>query len=245
VNIPEYTLTALDEQYSPSLSMRVVVGGAFDKQTPILASELRSIVLRPPWGVPASIQKEELLPRIQKNPAYLHRNDYQVVDKKGNVVTEGRVTRNVLKGLRSGDLSLRQKPGERNALGPIKFEFPNQYSVYLHGTPATGAFNRERRDLSHGCIRVEDPVRLASWVLRDNREWDAEKIREAAEGEKTIRIATPPVPILILYMTASVTPDGVVQFFQDIYGHDTALQTSIDARHPLNASAMSFVQSNR
>jgi murein L,D-transpeptidase YcbB/YkuD len=230
VNIPEFRLRANDEKYHWVLSMKVVVGTAYQHQTPAFASEVRSIIFRPYWNVPLGIQREEFLPKIEENPGYLAENSYEIVDREGNVVGENPAKDEVKEKLRSGQLGIRQSPGPDNALGLIKFDFPNQFEVYMHGTPSTELFSKSRRDFSHGCIRVEDSVLLASWILRDLPEWSAENIRSAMYGEKTIRVAlSKPIPVLIVYGTAVVMEDGDARFFEDIYGHDAALERALTA----------------
>jgi murein L,D-transpeptidase YcbB/YkuD len=149
------------------------------------------------------------------------------------VVTEGSVSDAVLSGLRSGEYSIRQKPGPKNALGLVKFIFPNAYNVYLHSTPSVSLFSRARRDFSHGCIRVQDPVALAAWVLRDKPGWTVDKIRAAMNGDQTVQVnLDKPIPVLILYSTAVVEPDGEVRFFEDIYGYDAKLETALAVGYP-------------
>ena len=230
VNIPEFRLRAIDEKYHWVLSMKVVVGTAYEHQTPAFASEVRSIIFRPYWNVPLGIQREEFLPKIEENPGYLAENSYEIVDREGNVVDEDPAKDEVKEKLRSGQLGIRQRPGPDNALGLIKFDFPSQFDVYMHGTPSTELFSKSRRDFSHGCIRVEDPVSLASWLLRDQPEGTAENIRSAMYGEQTIRVAlSKPIPVLIVYGTAVVMEDGDVRFFEDIYGQDAALEQALTA----------------
>ena len=135
--------------------------------------------------------------------------------------------------LRSGKLFIRQVPGEKNALGLVKFLFPNEYNVYLHGTPAKSLFLRSRRDFSHGCIRVEKPEELAQWVLRGVPGWDMDHIREAEHGVDSERVnLDKPIPVLIVYGTAVVREDEEVFFFDDIYGHDAALAELLDHGYP-------------
>ena len=231
VNIPEFRLRADDEQYHWVLSMKVVVGKAYGHQTPVFASEIQSVIFRPYWNVPVAIQREEFLPKIEENPAFLTQNSYDIVDGNGKVVDEDPARDDVRDKLRSGQLGIRQRPGPDNALGLVKFDFPNQFDVYMHGTPATELFSRSRRDFSHGCIRLEDPVALVRWILRDRPEWTAENIRSAMYGEATIRVAVlKPIPVLIVYGTAVVMEDGEVRFFDDIYGHDAALERALALR---------------
>ena len=131
------------------------------------------------------------------------------------------VSEEIKRQLRSGKLGIRQIPGPHNALGLLKFDFPNPHDIYMHGTPAMELFSRSRRDFSHGCIRVEDPVALAAWLLRDQPGWTADHVRDATLGDKTFRVdLKQPVPVLIVYGTAVVMEDGEVHFFRDIYGQD-------------------------
>jgi L,D-transpeptidase YcbB len=233
VNIPEFDLHGFNPEHHKVVSMKVVVGKAYGHETPVFLSTLTSVIFRPYWNVPLEIQLEELLPEIEKNPSYLEEHRYEVVDSAGNVVSEGPVSNEIAEQLRAGNLAIRQKPGPDDALGLIKFEFPNLFGVYMHGTPATVLFSRSRRDFSHGCIRVEDPVALAAWVLRDTPGWDLDGIRAAMNGEKTIR-ANPEkrIPVLIVYTTAVATEEGEVHFFEDIYGQDAELESALQRSHP-------------
>ena len=140
-----------------------------------------------------------------------------MVDSNGNVVCKIQEPRReeVRENLRSGQLGIRERPGPDNALGLVKFDFPNQFDVYMQGTPSTDLFSKSRRDFSHGCIRVEDPVSLSQWILRDWPEWTAENIRNARYGERTVRVALlKPIPVLIVDGTAVVMEDGEVRFSQ-------------------------------
>jgi L,D-transpeptidase YcbB len=231
VNIPEFRLRAVDDQYHWVLFMKVVVGRAYRHRTPVFAANVKSVIFRPYWNVPLSIVRAELLPHIENDPAYLANNAYEIVDSAGTVVGQGTISEEIKRQLRSGKLGIRQIPGPTNALGLLKFDFPNPHDVYMHGTPATELFARSRRDFSHGCIRVEDPVALAAWLLRDIPEWTADRIRATMLGEKTLRVdLEKPVPVLIVYGTAVVMEDGEVRFFQDIYGQDTTLEQALISR---------------
>ena len=233
VNIPEFRLHADNKDYQWALSMKVVVGRAYRHKTPVFANQIKSVIFRPYWNVPLSIQRAEILPHIEKNPSYLLENSYEIVDRSGHVVSEGAVSDALKDSLRSGKLAVRQRPGPDNALGLVKFEFPNSYDVYMHGTPAKELFSRSRRDFSHGCIRVEDPVALAAWILRDKPEWTPEAIRNAINGDETIQVdVKDPIPVLILYGTAVVKEDGEIQFFDDIYGYDAALERVLNEDYP-------------
>jgi len=233
VNIPEFKLRTLRRQPAPFLSMRVVVGKAYGHKTPVFADYMRYVIFRPYWNVPMSIQFGELVPKIRRDRDYLAEHGFEVTTSSGTVVTEGAVDDDVLRQLRSGALTIRQKPGPKNALGLVKFIFPNHYNVYLHSTPQPELFLKKRRDFSHGCIRVQDPVALAAWVLRDKPAWSLDKIQAAMNGNQTIQVGLDkPIPVLILYSTAVVEPDGEVRFFRDIYGYDSAMEKALAGAYP-------------
>jgi L,D-transpeptidase YcbB len=235
INLPEFKLRTMRRQPAPFITMKVVVGKAFGRQTPVFADYMRYVIFHPYWDVPTSIQHAELVPKIVRNPDYLADNDFEVVDSGGSVVTEDDVSDDVLHGLRSGEYQIRQKPGKKNALGPIKFIFPNHYNVYLHGTPAMSLFAKARRDFSHGCIRVENPAELATWVLRNNPGWDAARVDAMIAGTETLQVDLPkPIPVLIIYSTSVVEPDGEVHFFGDIYGYDRKLRDALAAGYGPN-----------
>jgi murein L,D-transpeptidase YcbB/YkuD len=208
--------------------MNIVVGKAYKRKTPVFESRIERVVFRPFWNIPKSIQREEVVPRIKKDPGYLTSHDYEVIDQEDNIVTRDVVDPSTLQGLRSGLLSVRQRPGPDNSLGLVKFVVPNSNDVYLHGTPAKQLFSRDRRDFSHGCIRVEDPAKLAAWVLRDKREWTPEKIRAAMGGTETVTVVLDePIPVLVIYGTAAVMENGERRFFDDIYGYDKTLEEAL------------------
>ena len=231
VNIPEFRLRADDEQYHWALSMNVVVGKAYGHhQTPVFASEIKSVIFRPYWNVPESITRAELLPHIRKDPRYLMDNDYEIVDRSETIVSEGIVNPEIESQLRTGELRVRQKPGPKNALGLIKFDIPGSYDVYLHSTPAPELFSKSRRDFSHGCIRVEKPVALADWVFQGMPAWTEERIRAAINGDQTFGVKLDrPVPVLIVYGTAVVMENGEVHFLDDIYRYDADLERALAA----------------
>jgi L,D-transpeptidase YcbB len=237
VNIPEFTLHAWDDTGKQALDMRVVVGKAFQHQTPVFAADMKYLVLRPYWNVPPSIQSAELVPKAAKSATFLSRNGYEVVTDDGELVPSESLDPATLAKLRSGALQVRQKPGANNALGLVKFMFPNQNNIYLHSTPSQELFSRTRRDFSHGCIRVEFPVKLATWVLRDQPEWTPDKIAKAMKGtgEPTQVNLKKPIPIMLIYTTAVVDENGLVRFFDDIYGHDTTLENALAGGYPYPA----------
>ena len=226
VNIPEFQLRTMRRQPATYLTMRVVVGKAMRTETPVFANQMRYLIFRPYWLVPTSILQRETIPKTRRNPNYLGDNGFEVVDGSGNVVDSSPASDDIIDGLRSGSLRVRQKPGPKNALGLVKFIFPNQYNVYLHSTPEQELFSRSRRDFSHGCIRVEKPADLAAWLLRDRPEWTMDKIQAAMKtGADNVQVnLNKPIPVLILYSTAVVDPDGEVRFFDDIYGYDKSLE---------------------
>jgi murein L,D-transpeptidase YcbB/YkuD len=232
-NIPEFRLRAYDENYKVALSMNVVVGKAYDHNTPVFSDAVQYVVFRPYWGVPFSIAKAEFLPRIAADPNYLATKGFEVVNSRQEIVTSGTVTSDILAQLRAGKLFIRQTPGPKNSLGLVKFIFPNSYSVYMHDTPAQEFFAKSRRDFSHGCIRLEKPAELAVWVLRDNRGWDMDRVRGALNGSPNQQVnLAHPIPILIVYGTVIVTEDGLVHFYDDIYGHDAALEKVLAKGYP-------------
>ncbi|HEV7766779.1 MAG TPA: L,D-transpeptidase family protein [Thermoanaerobaculia bacterium] len=224
VNIPEFKLRARHAQGGEELSMRVVVGKAAGHKTPVFDGDIKHVVFRPYWSVPPSIQRGEILPKLERDGSYLERNRYELVDASGRSAGTN-VDAETLRRVRNGSLSVRQKPGTSNALGLVKFLFPNDNNVYLHSTPQQALFARSRRDFSHGCIRVEDPVALAEWTLQGQDEWSKEKIKATIGGKKDdvyVKIQRP-IIVTIMYATAAASSNGEVQFFDDIYGHDTQL----------------------
>jgi murein L,D-transpeptidase YcbB/YkuD len=234
VNIPEFRLRAYDDTGNPALSMDVIVGKAFNHKTPIFEKDMRFVVFRPYWNVPPSIQRSEIVPAIQKDRDYISKKGFEVVTPAGQVVTSGAITDEVLAQLRAGKLEVRQKPGATNALGLVKLMFPNEYNVYLHSTPSPQLFSQTRRDFSHGCIRVEHPAELAAWVLRDKPDWNVQRAQAAMQNGKDNEQVnlTNPVPVLILYATAIVDPNGEVHFFDDIYGYDDELRDVLATGYP-------------
>jgi len=233
VNIPEFELRALDGSYRTELEMKVVVGKAYHHQTPVFAANLKQVIFRPYWNVPVSIQRDELVPKLDRDSSYLMKNHYEVVTPQGKVVTNGIVDAPTLAQLRSGNLRIRQTPGPENALGLAAFMFPNEYDVYLHGTPAMELFAKSRRDFSHGCIRAENPQALAAWVLQNQPEWTPSKISAAMNGAATVYLSLDkPIPVLIVYATAVVLANGEVRFFEDIYQQDAELAALLATGYP-------------
>jgi murein L,D-transpeptidase YcbB/YkuD len=234
VNIPEFRLRAFDDAGNVGLRMNVIVGKAYRHETPVFERDMTYVVFRPYWNVPISIQRSEIVPAIRKDRGYVANKNYEIITTQGSAVTSGEVTDDVLQKLSTGKLMVRQKPGPSNALGLVKLIFPNEYNVYLHSTPSPTLFSQKRRDFSHGCIRVEQPADLAAWVLRDKPEWTLESVRAAMQmGKDNVQVnLTQPVPVLILYGTAVVDDQGLVHFFDDIYGHDASLAKVLAKGYP-------------
>jgi murein L,D-transpeptidase YcbB/YkuD len=233
VNIPAFQLVGIDSAMAPgppAVTMRVVVGSAMGTPTPLLFERLRHVEFLPYWYVPASILRGEILPMLEWTPDYLRTRDMEIVNRHGRVLGDS-ATPPLLRGLGRGELLVRQRPGPRNPLGLVKFIFPNGESVYLHDTPGKSLFAATQRDFSHGCISVEDPVRLAEWVLRDPQEWPREAIEAAMTGTRTRRVTLrEPLPVLLFYTTAVAHADGSVWFYPDVYGLDRALTEALQAR---------------
>ncbi len=190
VNIPMFRLWAWDAASAtghPALSMAVIVGRALRTETPVVGGELRSLTFRPDWTVPVSIVRNEIIPAIDKDPAYLAKHAMEIVG--GPIASPvGPLAPDVRTRLRRGTLSVRQRPGPTNALGLVKFVFPNDEDVYMHDTPSPELFARSRRDFSHGCVRLENPVGLATWALRGQDGWSRDRILAAMHAEVTSRV---------------------------------------------------------
>ena len=218
VNVPAYQMQVM-EGAKPVLAMRIVVGKP-DAPTPLFSDKMTYVVFSPYWNIPPDILKNEALPHVAKDPDWLRRNNMEVVGTKGDVVDASAVDWSDEKAVSA--VRIRQAPGPENALGLVKFIFPNNFNVYLHDTPMDKLFSRERRALSHGCIRVEDPVALAHYVMSDRPEWTPERIATAmhANEEQTVTLKSP-IPVHIGYWTAWVGPDGkTVTYTDDPYGID-------------------------
>ncbi|WKJ89213.1 L,D-transpeptidase family protein [Methylomonas montana] len=224
VNIPAFQLWAFNsaEDQNP-LNMKVIVGKAEANQTPMLWEDMKYLEFMPYWNIPKSIMDKEILPKLATDYAYLVAQDIELVERFAD--NGGEYLDNVVDGLKSGRVRARQRPGKKNPLGRVKFIFPNKADVYLHDTPSKTAFNRDRRDLSHGCVRVADAEKLAEFVLDGQEGWDLQAIREAMTATKTQRVSLKrSIPVLFFYTTAFVDQDNKPRFYPDIYGHDMLLQ---------------------
>ena len=195
---------------APTLTMRTVVGD-LRHHTPMFTSRLASVVINPPWNVPASIATNELWPKEAAQPGYLGRNGFSTVNG-----------------------ALRQAPGPRNSLGRLKFDFPSPFGVYLHDTPGRDAFARSNRALSHGCIRLEKPRELAAALLAPS--WTADQIDAAIDSGQTQRVQLDGrLPLFVLYWTVTPQDDGSLQFHPDRYGWDAKLMTALARKSAVSA----------
>ena len=231
VNIPAFRLYAFDNDSMashPVLSMNVVVGEAERRHdTPVFVSTMREVVFRPYWDVPPRIARTELVPAIRRGTIDMASDGYEIVGA-GDASRVYPPTHANLDRVLAGTLRLRQRPGNGNALGLVKFVFPNDHDVYLHGTPAGKLFALTRRDFSHGCIRAEHPSALASFILSGDSTWNTDAIAAAMHGDRTLRVSLPqPVTVFILYLTSVVAPDGTLYFYPDLYEEDVELERAL------------------
>lgn len=204
VNIPEFMLHAY-EGPKKAFDMVVVVGKE-GHNTTTFTGDLNQVVFSPHWNVPESIVKNEIMPKLASNPGYLESQNMEIVEQNGDLPT------------------IRQKPGPGNALGKVKFLFPNSFDIYFHDTPSKSLFERSKRAFSHGCIRLAEPERMANYLLRNQPEWTPERISEAMNsGEEKFVKLKDAVPVVITYYTAWVDEQGRLNFREDIYGHDKKL----------------------
>ncbi|MGK2860504.1 MAG: L,D-transpeptidase family protein [Chitinophagaceae bacterium] len=211
VNIPAFILHAI-ENNKKVFDMEVVVGKE-GHDTRVFTGNLNQVVFSPYWNVPVSIVKNEILPAIEKDPGYLESHNMEQT------------------GENNGVPEIRQRPGGDNALGKVKFLFPNSFNIYFHDTPSKSLFASNKRAFSHGCIRLSDPERMANYLLRNNTEWNASKINTAMNrGEEKFVPLKKPVPVLITYYTAWADEEGELNFREDIYGHDRQLMKKMFTR---------------
>jgi murein L,D-transpeptidase YcbB/YkuD len=228
VNIANFELNVLNNEKTV-LSMRVVVGKPFQR-TPVFTAKMTYLVINPTWNVPDSIARKEILKKIMNDPQYLVKQNIKVLRGWGPLKKErdpetidwSRVTANTLA------YRFRQEPGSLNPLGRIKFIFPNKFDVYLHDTPSKRLFSESVRTFSHGCIRVEKPIELGEYVLRDAPGWTREKLSAAIQKGTEQTILLPhPLNVHFVYLTAWVDEEGVLQFRNDIYSRDKQLDEAL------------------
>lgn len=223
VNLPAFHLDVLQDGVVV-LSMRTIIGQSPARfRTPILNSAINMVVFHPTWNVPQSIAIREMLPKLKADPDYLKRNNYRVLShgEDGHQDVDPVAIDWSQVGAKGFSYSFHQRPGGGNALGNIKFVFPNTHSVYLHDTNSRSLFARNRRDLSHGCVRVEKPLELAVVLFSGDPDWTDERIQKQMQiaSERAVAVKTQ-VPVHFIYHTAWVLPDGEVHFRRDIYGYD-------------------------
>ncbi len=220
VNIAGMELS-LVEQGQVTFHNRVIVGRV-DRKTPLLQSVIRRIDFNPTWVVPPKIARIDMLNHLRQDPGYFRSHNVRVYD--GWSADAHEIDPDSINWSQYGPGNmpyvLRQDPGPENALGPLKFDFANDYEVYIHGTPVQSLFNLPSRALSSGCVRMEQPVELAAYLLRDNKSWPRSRIDEVVRRATTISVAIDPLPVMLTYQTAWADADGTVEFRPDIYGLD-------------------------
>ncbi len=222
VNIANYQLDYLSNR-DTLFSTRVIVGTKYHK-SPIFSSAMSYIVFSPYWNLPTSIVRNEVMPAVRKNPNYLAQKNMEVVTYSGQAVDPSSVNWSG----KSIPYMVRQKPGEHNSLGLVKFMFPNEHSVYIHDTPARSLFSREDRALSHGCIRIQNPATFAELLLKSNEVWTPAKINTAMhhKHEQIVRLDRK-IPVVLLYLTFWSDSKGQGHFRQDIYERDAEVLSAL------------------
>ena len=227
VNIPEFRLHVF-EAGERVMTMNVIVGRDA-RRTPVFSDVMRYLVLNPSWEVPPTILRRDKLPEIRKDPGYAARNSMRLFRMTGGEWREVDPRDVDWSATPASRLRLRQEPGPNNALGRVKFMFPNRFNVYLHDTPSRELFARSDRDFSSGCIRIEKPVELAEYLLRGDPAWSPESLRRALDSGRERTVMLPrPLPVHLLYWTAFVGPDDTIQFRRDIYGRDAKLDQALE-----------------
>jgi murein L,D-transpeptidase YcbB/YkuD len=228
VNLADFELKVVHEPKTV-FDTRVVVGAPYHR-TPAFSAEMTYLEINPYWNVPPSIARNELLPEIKADPGYLAANGFELLADWNDSATAIDPWSVDWSRIAADDFAfrLRQRPGEGNALGRIKFMFPNPFNVYLHDTPARHLFEKAERSFSHGCIRVEQPESFGAVVLDGQDDWSLELIKGAiARGERMIVPLERPLPVHVEYLTAWVNKDGTVHFRNDVYGRDARLAEAL------------------
>ncbi len=232
VNIPAFKLWVYKQgglKSTADIEMNVVVGMSKEHQTPVFMKKLQYLEFGPYWNVPKKIALEEIWPKIQADPDYLQKHNMELIPGFNASDDASVAVGEDLPGLiKSGRARIRQLPGNRNSLGRVKFIFPNRYAVYLHDTPARSLFYRDRRDFSHGCIRVQRPGQLAEYILGLGNGWQKQDVLDAMSKSKKRQVRVRyPFQVLIFYNTAQVIDDKVF-FFEDIYHQDLLLSQKLN-----------------
>ena len=218
VNIANYQLDYINK-LDTLFSAKVIVGKQYH-QSPIFSAQMSYIVFSPYWNIPNSIARAEIIPAVRRNPNYLQQKNMEVITTSGKVVDPASVNWQS----KSFPYLIRQKPGGSNSLGLVKFMFPNSHSVYIHDTPGKSLFEKEDRALSHGCIRIQNPVKFAQLLLKDDPKWTTQRIDEAMHQTKEQIVNLPrKIPVVLMYLTFWADSRGKAHFRQDIYGRDADL----------------------
>ncbi len=216
----------------PVWSTRVVVGKTYHK-TPVFRSSMKYVVFNPTWTVPYSIATKEMLPKIKQDPNYLSSRNFDLKNRNGEIIDPASVDWSQVTRRNFG-YTLVQRPGPSNALGEIKFIFPNQFSVYLHDTTSKSLFAKAERTFSHGCIRVDQPFDFAEVLLKQDG-WSREMIEAERANRKTKSVfLAQPLPVLLLYWTAAVGEDGQIHFYEDVYERDQKILSALDSSYQIN-----------
>jgi len=214
---------------------RAQVGKPY-RNTPVFKSAIRYLEFNPTWTIPPGILSKDILPAVKRDPDYLKKRNINVIDRDGNVIDQSSIDWSQYPR-RHFPYMLRQEPGPNNALGQVKFIFPNKHFVYLHDTPSKSLFERQDRTFSSGCIRVEKPLELAELLLNDPKGWNAAKITEVINSKQTVRVFLPePMPVLLLYWTVAVDENGTVHFKHDPYGRDKAIVDGLTGSFRIRSS---------
>jgi murein L,D-transpeptidase YcbB/YkuD len=227
VNIAGYHLAGLTDEVI-DIRMPVIVGKEYH-MTPVFSDSIKYLEFNPYWNVPTSITINEYLPQLQKNPNALSAKDIRIFSKDKIEIDPNSVDWKNVSKKEMTSYRLRQDPGPKNALGTVKFIFPNPYSVYLHDTPNHAPFAQQDRAMSHGCIRLSQPHELAAYVLgSEDDSWTLERVKQVVDAkERKVVHLNKPMPVHILYRTVVATPDGVVRFGDDVYGRDRLLAKAL------------------
>ncbi len=228
VNVPEYKLYVI-EKGEIVYETRVIVGKKKNK-TPVLSSEISEFVLNPYWNIPKSITRDEIIPKQLEDPEYLEKNNMRVISRvnsKNYFLDPETIDWNSI-DVSTAPLRIRQNPGKKNALGQIKFIFPNNHKVYLHDTPTRRLFSRNSRAFSHGCVRVENPIKFAEVLLSNSETWTKDDLNYFSNRKKTkVFKLDKAIPIHITYLTAWVDNQGILNFRPDIYKQDSHLANNL------------------
>ena len=224
-NIAGFDVTTY-EQDTPTTRNNAIFGKT-QRQTPNFSDEIEYIVFNPWWEVPDSIARSDKLPQFRRDPGAISRFGYQILDRQGNVVDPSGIDWNSVKAA-AFPYRIRQAPRPQNALGQVKIMFPNPYNVYLHDTPEKNLFESDQRTFSSGCIRVQNPLDLAEWVLKETPGWDRAQIDAAVGSDTETRVdLAQPVPVRVVYLTAISNPCGEVSYLDDVYDRDAAVLAAL------------------